>query len=1005
MDYSFICNDQDTSFSTPLPRSDIPRNNRLFYHESEKEWTAARCQRLLRTLTSRVAILRKEICRYGKLQPPEFENRCFSPSFDTTSSCRNNSIDWTGKKTKLKRTYGRLRKTQQPCIGSMQTPRLSSGKKLLLPGEFTIPTPVLARVRDEKYIERSPSGTITSSKTRDQSWNARRRSRSCVPREQKQPQFFGSLHDLRHSMSAAQYNTYDGIYNGLEILLHTTSEIQAPIKIKGTRSLLETALRAVPRYIIDQQTLLQIHLHETGSKSAIEDRDISREIYDDLESFGSCENGWKRLKDVVRAHGVMVISEAIEEGLLTFEFCRTLISLCIHIGATEEAQLILSSTLSSSTYSPPRSPNDSMCKPICLLQKFTKYTNQTTFFYRELSSLIKRGILPFEWLASKELGQAWTGLMQSLLPESLEYEASIFLDTTLSWFLKNSYQSQSCKNVRNLKSKHDCLSDEIIDALKNTFSSVLTILLSIILLVRNSQYDSSATKNPPTGRFDYIVYFLGGLLDYLPANHLENEHHILLLISNIIIHEEHTKLKSKRSILNNLPGRLTSIKDKNTKLSKIVNFVCQIARCCGRGTSGLGFDYLKLIHLRLRALDSERDVTSFLKGIIVDSASLFARKVPHYQHVEYAASMDATYFTRTNSAVNSQVSLSENTVDENVSGFRWEEGIGEWVTTTPATSKLKRKAIQISEDTVGSNLSPIPSKVRRRVVSSVSVVIQSSFCHDNAQKINNAGKKRPNSFNLSAKKLPEDQTLSVSADLSQDENKHWNRLRPQTCVRNGLLPRQDLLDRNQIKNSAFIDSQQQQLGEFSEGSRETYKNIKCDTKRPECGGSKLSSNLDIRIDGTAYQSIHVPMELQPRLIPRKSVADFPFLSSGFLASVKPPDHRVGASNHVDDSNHTWKVFPLGDDEDELSYLSFTSSTATSPTQKKKREARDRNARVKPDLHYETLYTKRHSIRRARPNRNIEIRIENMKKCILSRRRTRSSCSGHDKEWSEDELCS
>jgi hypothetical protein len=92
-----------------------------------------------------------------------------------------------------------------------------------------------------------------------------------------------SLRDIRQKTTAARYTTYEGIYNGLEALLRATTPVKLETKRrKGARSLFSTSLRAVPRYIIQQEALLQAHMEETGSKSAIESRDISMEIYDEL---------------------------------------------------------------------------------------------------------------------------------------------------------------------------------------------------------------------------------------------------------------------------------------------------------------------------------------------------------------------------------------------------------------------------------------------------------------------------------------------------------------------------------------------------------------------------------------------------------------------------------------------------------------------------------------------------------------------------------------------------
>ena len=51
--------------------------------------------------------------------------------------------------------------------------------------------------------------------------------------------------------------------------------------------------------------------------------------------------------EVVRAHGIVMISEAIEEGVIELNEAGQLSSLCVTAGAFEEAQMILESTVKS----------------------------------------------------------------------------------------------------------------------------------------------------------------------------------------------------------------------------------------------------------------------------------------------------------------------------------------------------------------------------------------------------------------------------------------------------------------------------------------------------------------------------------------------------------------------------------------------------------------------------------------------------------------------------------
>jgi len=58
---------------------------------------------------------------------------------------------------------------------------------------------------------------------------------------------------------------YEGIYSGLEALLRATTANGLQPKRTGAHSLLSMSLRAIPRYVTQQEALLQAHMEETGA--------------------------------------------------------------------------------------------------------------------------------------------------------------------------------------------------------------------------------------------------------------------------------------------------------------------------------------------------------------------------------------------------------------------------------------------------------------------------------------------------------------------------------------------------------------------------------------------------------------------------------------------------------------------------------------------------------------------------------------------------------------------
>src|ERR1700710_2483484 len=105
------------------------------------------------------------------------------------------------------------------------------------------------------------------------------------------------------------------------------------------------------------------------------------------------------------------------------EFCRILVALCIHMGASKEGETLLSSLLSVQNLPAPKSVftrlgDDEQSRPLSMLWDFVKQQHCFSFQYKVLSSMISNGILPLSWVATKEFGPIWTRGIQALSSDS-----------------------------------------------------------------------------------------------------------------------------------------------------------------------------------------------------------------------------------------------------------------------------------------------------------------------------------------------------------------------------------------------------------------------------------------------------------------------------------------------------------------------------------------------------------------------------------------------------------
>ncbi|KAK0113165.1 hypothetical protein ONS95_014864 [Cadophora gregata] len=682
MDIAVPLSSSNSHAFTPVRRRESTINTRVFDADQEQEWTAARCHRLLRALTSRVAILKKDILWLQDTAKENIRNERATIPQDSRSA----DAEWTKTKRRIRQTYssrgGRSGSNPQATKRGLRSAAPKRERGSILPGEITIPTPILARARGNKPpVFQAPWSA--HDEPRAEVVRANKRPRTRYPANDGDGQFHQSetLRELRQKIPASRYTIYEGIYNGLEALLRATTKdgTAATTKPKGARSLLSMTLHAVPRYITQQEGLIEAHMEATGSRKALDQRDISTEIYDELESFGPSRYGWKCLKDVVRSHGIQVIRESVHSGLFEDSFCGVLIALCVNTFAIEEAQSILSALVSSREYPSPRTLYDTPSRPLRMLSNFTDFTSLASFQFRELSSIMASGLLPLEWLATKEFGSIWTKAMQRISPGQIDDDAIAFLDNALS-LLSSAGPSPSTSG-----------SNAVTEAVKNTFSSLLTTLSSIVILSKEAQRKDNYKIAHQSTQYDHITAILGGCL--VECGSADKQ--ILLLLSNLIIQGDIVKQEDQNcSLVDLLLARLQhkSISAASPSYFQAVNLICQVARCCGRASTSPGLAHLEQIHLLMFAAAAEKDETSIVQGLIVDSAFAFAQKVPDREHIDYAAIVDERYSAR---RLDVEIGLHETTgkdCDEDLSGFRWEEGIGEWVTATPA-GVAKTKAV------------------------------------------------------------------------------------------------------------------------------------------------------------------------------------------------------------------------------------------------------------------------------------------------------------------------
>ncbi|KAF7197093.1 hypothetical protein HII31_01518 [Pseudocercospora fuligena] len=296
--------------------------------QNDDPWTEARCNRLLRSITSRVEALRiiiqpdiKKLCEQSRsyqVSRPKSEHwSAIDPAWLPNSKAKSQQ-----------QTYaGRMRSAKRLKAGVEHERRLSKG--------LTLPSPFVQRLTQGNVDVASGNNYTdmdgeTNKAAHDQTAVDGGSERVVCPKRRRSRQLPLKPCSAREGAEAA-------LITAFEHVLHSTKK-ESMDKRLGARSLRSTCLRQVPAYIaIDEQC-----------RDEEDDDQKSSDVLAVLESTMSSSNGggWPGLRIVVRAQCVSQICQAVSDNLLSDRITDRLVELCCKSDAMLEAEEISQSCLS-----------------------------------------------------------------------------------------------------------------------------------------------------------------------------------------------------------------------------------------------------------------------------------------------------------------------------------------------------------------------------------------------------------------------------------------------------------------------------------------------------------------------------------------------------------------------------------------------------------------------------------------------------------------------------------
>ncbi|KAM0720133.1 hypothetical protein Q7P37_004269 [Cladosporium fusiforme] len=293
-------------------------------HESIREdipWTAARCNRLLRTITSRVNILR----RHSKL--------CTAPTHQ-----RAGSNSQHGKQPELQ-----VQTPPPSCKSERQPPHDPEWVPGLRPRTTARTYAGKSKLHVRPATKKSDSGFSTPFVKRllaTEECSTVERPLSQINWNQ---QIGGNkaTRQLPVQLGSSNEEAQRNLVTAFGSLLTATSESPTSERA-GAPSLLSSCLRRVPEYI-------GLEVEELDTEDN-ESEDVCSSIYAELESLGTNSNaGWLGLREVVRAQCIQHVRAAIHERLVHDARVSELISACSRNGALREADSLLQSWIARDT--------------------------------------------------------------------------------------------------------------------------------------------------------------------------------------------------------------------------------------------------------------------------------------------------------------------------------------------------------------------------------------------------------------------------------------------------------------------------------------------------------------------------------------------------------------------------------------------------------------------------------------------------------------------------------
>ena len=663
------------------------------YQLNNVPWTAARCNRLLRTLALRL----DQSCKQQIKEGAHCRN-------DQVDKRRKHSTDLNvkenkfGKRRKLKHQYTSRSRRAADAVETLDVSTKSDHDGV---GFVQVPTPYIARnSRSLHALEDAGESIVNNQGPKEENYLGN----ESEPRLKQRNNFGGTSSSLGSKKRTNKRNACldNGLEGALGDFLERTRE-PGPPRRKGARSLFSLCLKNVPNYI-------RVETEWRKADDPDDKTDVQSEVYDDLEGLKpTAEGGWNQLRAAALGHGMRLVSQAIRCRQFDETTTSRLIESTAARNALLETQQLIEAFLWQEFTKEENHKTDTLGsrleKSICLLNDCSKRDSYWTFLMRQLSALFATGKYPIEWASNRQMMKLWTKAVKSLSRMDQDFDAAAQMTLSVLTTVCDSRISM-CKKTSETATKRE-------DTLSNTLSSLVTILSTIALTTHPNGtsditlFDHASSRQQIIGSPGWLIHttaisIIASWEQVAGRSLIRNEGNDATLrrCSNVLIAElvlqvdlDLLNTKTTTSYIDDCIATIRKIAstcalNPYSEASDILpETVCSIARCYGRTTSSNGLTPLDHLVHRFISYDHGIKLSSvaFLQQLALDSAIYFA------QHFDGGAACQA-FVGRIEASVRNIGSLQIGATparkrgkpqQQERSGYRWEDGICEWVMATP----------------------------------------------------------------------------------------------------------------------------------------------------------------------------------------------------------------------------------------------------------------------------------------------------------------------------------